>query len=62
MAPDEQIPAPTAGEVDALFTLEPMALMAVLEGVGQIVESSLISTYIGRCKPFPALLPKNSMV
>jgi len=54
MAPDEQISALASGAVDALFTLEPMALMAVLEGVGQIVESSLISTYIGGGKPLPA--------
>ena len=54
MAPADQIPALASGKVDALFTLEPMALMAVLQGVGQIVESSPISKYIGGGQPMPA--------
>lgn len=54
MTPAEQIPALASGEVDALFTLEPMALMAVLQDVGQIIEQSPISKYIGDGRPFPA--------
>lgn len=54
MSPAEQIPALASGKVDALFTLEPMALLAVLQDVGQVIEKSPISKYIGDGKPFPA--------
>ena len=54
LAPADQIPALATGKVDALFTLEPMALMAVLEGVGQVVETSPISRHIAGGQAMPA--------
>ncbi len=54
MPPAEQIPALATGQIDALFTLEPMALLAVLQDVGQVIEQSPISKYLGTGKPFPA--------
>jgi chorismate mutase-like protein len=54
LAPADQIPALASGKIDALFTLEPMALIALLEGVGQVVETSPISKYIGGGQPMPA--------
>lgn len=54
LAPAEHLPALASGEVDALFTLEPMALMAVIQDIGQVVEASPISRYIGGGQAMPA--------
>lgn len=54
LAPADQLAALASGQVDALFTLEPMALLALLQDIGQIVDTSPISRYIGEGEPFPA--------
>jgi len=54
MAPANQISALASGAIDALFTLEPLATIAVVKGVGQIIETSVISKYIGNGQAMPA--------
>lgn len=54
LSPADQLQALASGQVDALFTLEPMALMAVLQDIGQVISTSPISRYIGNGQAFPA--------
>lgn len=54
MAPSNQIAALASGSVDAIFCLEPIGTIALVQEIGQVVSSSPISKYIGGGKPFPA--------
>ncbi len=54
MAPANQIPALASKSVDALFTLEPLATITLVKGIGKVVSASPISKYIGGGDPIPA--------
>lgn len=54
MAPANHISALASGSVDALFTLEPLATIALVNEVAQVVSTSPISKYIGDGEPMPA--------